>query len=220
MRIALLRVQDEHDISQWRWEHAQSAGWGGDGEAAVCLTSDFSNHERWQCRGRCQFFQMEKNAPCPISSCILTIIIFKTMMNIYYWYIGMRISPDAMVYLWHICISLKIPNNIGKPQHYKTWLSWGSVFEQGYLSQQTTAFAISLRTMRWRQRQSYGHVLRLPAHCSVSHSVLLHFTPFPLRLIRIYVNTDLSERERYMWQKLPTLSWPVSCLGYWLYMPL
>ena len=52
------RVEDQ--ITRWRWEHAQSAGWGGDVGGPLwwemCLTSDFSNHERWQCCGRCQFF--------------------------------------------------------------------------------------------------------------------------------------------------------------------
>lgn len=58
-----------HQITQWSWEHAHSAGWGGDGGPLwdMCLTPDFSKHERWQCCGRCQFFQMEKNAPSWIS---------------------------------------------------------------------------------------------------------------------------------------------------------
>lgn len=56
----------------WRWEHANSAGCCRDGAPLwqMCLTTDSSNHERWQCCGRRQFLQMVKNIPNLTSTCM------------------------------------------------------------------------------------------------------------------------------------------------------
>lgn len=73
MRIALLWARDEHQITWWRWEHAHSASWGGYGGPPyeICVWHlIFLTMKDDNAVADANFFQMEKDAPCLISSCI------------------------------------------------------------------------------------------------------------------------------------------------------
>lgn len=118
----------------------------------MCLTTDSSNHERWQCCGRRQFLQMVKNIPNLTSTCMCckpTLHIEKQLN----WL--KQVVKVRLVY-------------VHKKLQYVLFFLYLSLVIGG---------AIPSSAVRWRQRQGYVFCLLLQPHGNISYS--LEMTPLP-----------------------------------------
>lgn len=122
--------RDEHQITWWRWEHAQSAGSGGDGGAPfetcvwhlILLTMKDDN----AVADANFFFSHGEKCLCLISTCICGYNYIKKY-NVFLLVIYIRIILNIVPYFCKIVffilfITTRAYNNIWKPHCYQTLL--------------------------------------------------------------------------------------------------